>query len=84
MGRRERLGRLTTGSMQRGEMTKMAAAGFLPPPFPFRNVADGLSPPRRTQSLRSAGTLPPFSSSFLMTCLCSQTFIEAESFLSPV
>ena len=36
------------------------------------------------QSFRSAGTFPPFSSSFLMTCLCSQTFIVAESSLSPV
>jgi hypothetical protein len=32
----------------------------------------------------SSGTLPPFSASFCMTCLCSQMFIDAESFLSPV
>src|SRR5271167_2287216 len=31
-----------------------------------------------------SGTLPPFSASFCMTCLCSQRFIVAESFLSPV
>lgn len=52
-----------------------------------RRCAPGPSPKEslgKTQSLRSAGTLPPFSSSFLMTCLCNQTFIEAESFLSPV
>lgn len=36
------------------------------------------------QSRRSAGTLPPFSDSFLMTALCSQTFIVAESLVSPV
>ena len=33
--------------------------------------------------LRSSGTLPPFSASFCMTCLCSQIFIDAESFMSP-
>ena len=35
-------------------------------------------------ALRSSGTLPPFSASFCMTCLCSQMFIDAESFISPV
>ena len=32
----------------------------------------------------SSGTLPPFSASFSITCLCSQMFIVAELFLSPV
>ena len=32
----------------------------------------------------SAGTLPPFSASFTITCLCSQTFIDAESLVLPV
>jgi hypothetical protein len=36
------------------------------------------------QCLSSSGTLPPFSASFCMTCLCSQMFIEAESEVSPV
>src|SRR5215208_2026399 len=35
------------------------------------------------QSLRSSGTLPPFSASFRMTCLCSHMFMDAESFISP-
>jgi hypothetical protein len=39
---------------------------------------------RRNYSLSSSGTLPPFSASFIMTCLCSQMFIDAESFISPV
>lgn len=34
--------------------------------------------------LKSSGTLPPFSASFWTTCLCSQTFMVAESSLSPV
>ena len=34
--------------------------------------------------LRSAGTLPPFAASFTITCLCSQIFIGAVSFRSPV
>jgi hypothetical protein len=39
---------------------------------------------RRGQlAVRSAGTLPPFSASFCITCLCSQMFIDAESFMSP-
>src|SRR5580692_4082575 len=33
---------------------------------------------------RSAGTLPPFSASFCITCACSQTFIAAELLVSPV
>ena len=31
----------------------------------------------------SSGTLPPFSASFCITCLCSQIFIDAELFVSP-
>ena len=31
----------------------------------------------------SSGTLPPFSTSFCITCLCSQIFIDAESFVLP-
>jgi hypothetical protein len=38
---------------------------------------------RGSQPLSSAGTLPPFSASFCMTCLCSHTFIDAESLMSP-
>jgi uncharacterized protein (TIGR00725 family) len=33
--------------------------------------------------LKSSGTLPPFSASLIITCLCSQIFIAAESFVSP-
>src|SRR5690606_26576973 len=34
--------------------------------------------------LSSSGTLPPFSASLFMTCLCSQIFIDAESLVSPL
>ena len=34
--------------------------------------------------LRSSGTLPPLAASLFMTCLCSQMFMDAESFMSPV
>ena len=37
-----------------------------------------------TQLSRSAGTFPPFSDIFFITCLCSQMFMVAESFVSPV
>ncbi len=33
---------------------------------------------------RVAGTLPPFSASFFITARCSQIFIAAESFVSPL
>src|SRR6516165_7457855 len=33
------------------------------------------------QTLRESGTFPPFSASLIMTCLCNQTFIAAESFI---
>ena len=36
------------------------------------------------QSRKSAGTLPPFAASLAITCLCNQTFIVAESLVSPV
>src|SRR3954463_2731651 len=36
------------------------------------------------QCLISGGSLPPFAASFDITCLCSQTFMLAESLLSPV
>jgi hypothetical protein len=36
-----------------------------------------------TYLLRSSGTLPPFSASLIITCLCSHTFIAAVSFVSP-
>ena len=55
-------------------------------------VRRGRAPSRRSagepdcsgQSLRSAGTLPPLAASLIITCLCSQTFIFAESLVSPV
>ena len=34
--------------------------------------------------LRLSGTLPPVSASFVMTCLCSHTFISAEPSRAPV
>src|SRR5262245_4753287 len=34
--------------------------------------------------LRLSGTLPPVSASFVMTCLCNQTFISAEPSRAPV
>jgi hypothetical protein len=33
---------------------------------------------------RSVGTLPPFSASFCMTCLCSHLFMGPVSFILPV
>ena len=39
---------------------------------------------RKNQSFRSAGTLPPFAASLFMTWRCSQMFMVAESFVSPV
>jgi hypothetical protein len=32
----------------------------------------------------SLGSLPPLAASFAMICLCSQTFMAAESLVSPV
>ena len=37
----------------------------------------------RRQCLISGGSLPPFATSFAITCLCSQIFMLAESLLSP-
>ena len=34
--------------------------------------------------LRSSGTLPPLAASLIMTCLCSQMFMDAELPVSPV
>jgi hypothetical protein len=48
------------------------------------NGASGANQWKPLQLFRSSGTLPPFSASFCITCLCSQMFIEAESFMSPV
>ena len=39
---------------------------------------------RGRQAFRLSGTLPPFSASLVITCLCSQIFMEAESFMSPL
>jgi hypothetical protein len=36
------------------------------------------------QCLISGGSLPPFAASLIITSLCSQMFMLAESFLSPV
>ena len=41
-------------------------------------------PERFDQRSKSAGSFPPFSDIFCNTCLCSQMFIAAESFGSPV
>jgi hypothetical protein len=43
-----------------------------------------LLPHEARQFFRSSGTLPPFSASLIITCLCSQIFIAAESLASPV
>ena len=44
--------------------------------------------PRRSwasaQCLSASGTLPPFSASLIMTCLCSHTFMAALSLVLPV
>ena len=40
--------------------------------------------PRAYYDFKSSGTLPPLSASFCMTCLCSQMFIAAELFISPL
>ena len=36
------------------------------------------------QCFSSSGTFPPFSASLVITSLCNQMFIDAESLLSPV
>ena len=36
------------------------------------------------QVLMSLGNLPPLAASFPMICLCNQTFMVAESLVSPV
>jgi hypothetical protein len=36
------------------------------------------------QCLISGGSLPPFAANLVITCLCSQMFMLAESLLSPV
>src|SRR3984893_8083820 len=38
----------------------------------------------RNQCLISGGSLPPFAASLVITCLCSHTFMVAESLVSPV
>ena len=38
----------------------------------------------KRQCLISGGSLPPLAASLVMTCLCSQMFMLAESLLSPV
>src|SRR5262245_10565732 len=48
------------------------------------NAAAGVGDASLPQLLSSCGTLPPFSASLIMTCLCSQMFIAAESFMSPL
>ena len=48
-----------------------------------RGGRDRPAGPQAAACLRSSGTLPPFSASLVMTCLCSQMFMEAESLVSP-
>src|SRR5262249_18421606 len=38
----------------------------------------------KVQVFTSAGNFPPLAASFAMTCLCNQTFMVAESLVSPV
>ena len=47
-------------------------------------AANAVAASARVQSSRSAGTLPPFSASLRMTCLCSHIFMAAESSVLPV
>src|SRR5579872_885675 len=71
--------------------------GYLPPvPYPGKLTA--ASPKkkarharafcarkvRRHHHLTSAGNFPPLAASFVITCLCSQMFMVAESLVSPV
>jgi len=60
----------------KGDVRTLLTAGAL--------VHSGFSGPCFYYDLSSSGTLPPFSASFCMTCLCSQMFIDAESFMSPL
>jgi hypothetical protein len=59
-----------------------AASGMLGSTSGALDQAQG--PEHPDQCLSSSGTLPPFSASFCITCLCNQMFIEAESDVSPV
>ena len=54
--------------------------------FGAAQAAAALSGPRLRPpyALRLSGTLPPLSASFVITCLCSQTFISAEPSRAPV
>ena len=51
------------------------------PPALHRNAAGG---PSDGQSSMCAGTLPPLAAIPFITCLCSQMFMLALSFMSPV
>ena len=52
--------------------------------FEFKQPLADARASGRSAVNESAGTLPPFAASFVMTCLCSQMFIDAESPVSPV
>lgn len=53
---------------------------------PLRHMVclSGRSAHARNRYFRLSGTTPPDSISFVMTCLCSQTFISAEPSSAPV
>ena len=67
-------------SMRRDCGSDMRATSKKPPAL----IAPGAETMRSDQAFKLSGTLPPLSASLIMTCLCSQTFILAESFISPV
>ena len=59
---------------QRDRVKKRPA---LPRAFAWLNLT-------KRQCLISGGSLPPLAASLVITCLCSQMFMLAESLLSPV
>jgi hypothetical protein len=51
---------------------------FRAPRYKIGSASEPTRATRFSYVLRLSGTLPPVSASFVMTCLCSHTFISAE------
>jgi hypothetical protein len=76
-------GRSVSNSQERTPLRRHMDARVKPAHDTTR-VVNPKRPESDLQCFKSSGTLPPLSASFCITCLCSQMFIEAESFVSPV
>ena len=67
-----------------GLQTSHGENGSPQPSLPTSDLRSYVHFSLENQASSSGGTLPPFSASFLSTSLCSQMFIEAESFWLPL